>query len=167
MFKLQTTLVVRGFAIRGFISVLWWTLIFYSRPNFKAYYLRRTFSRLISECDADDKLSTNEFWRQFKIKMADVNVSSFLRFKYLYAAIGRNATPVYNESSVFTKITDTASFIIPSAHYLYDVTACTRHSAFSSEMYVLHWIFLCLRRSHNLATETDVTFVIIWYRHVE
>jgi hypothetical protein len=34
-----------------------------TRPNFKAYYLRRTFSRLIRKCDADDKLSIKEFWR--------------------------------------------------------------------------------------------------------
>ena len=38
--------------------------------TFKAYYLRRTFSKLIGQCDADDKLTIKAFWRQFNIHMA-------------------------------------------------------------------------------------------------
>jgi hypothetical protein len=57
----QMTLVIRAFAIRvsrrGFISVSWGTSISYPRPNLKAYYLRRTFSRLFRECGTEDKLS--------------------------------------------------------------------------------------------------------------
>jgi hypothetical protein len=99
--QMQVTLVLRVFAIRGFISVSW-VSISYPRPNFKAYYMRRTFSRLIRECDADDKLSIREFWRQRNIKMAIV-----IRFPFyaisLYAAICRNATPVHNESHLYTE----------------------------------------------------------------
>jgi hypothetical protein len=76
------TLVIRAFAIRGFISVLWGASISYWRPNFKACYLRRTFSRLIREYDADAKLSIKEFWRQFNIKMAIVIRFRFTRFRY-------------------------------------------------------------------------------------
>jgi hypothetical protein len=45
--------------------------------EFKAYYLRRTFSRLIRESDTDDKLGMEEFWRQFNIKMAIVILFPF------------------------------------------------------------------------------------------
>jgi hypothetical protein len=40
--------------------------------------LRRTFSRLIKECGADDKLCIKEFWRQFNIKMPTVILSVFV-----------------------------------------------------------------------------------------
>jgi hypothetical protein len=86
--------------IQVFISVLWGASISYPRPNFKAYFLRRTFSRLIRECDADDKLSIKEFWRQFNIKMATVMRFLFYAFS-LYAAIDRNAPPVYNERHLY------------------------------------------------------------------
>jgi hypothetical protein len=54
----------------------------------------------IRECDADDKLSIQEFWRQFNIKMAIVIRYTFYAFS-IYAAIRKNATPVYNESRVY------------------------------------------------------------------
>jgi hypothetical protein len=69
--------------------------------NFKTYYLRRTFSRLIRECDVDNKLGIREFWRQFNIKMAIVIRFPFYAFS-LYAAIHRNATPAENESRMYT-----------------------------------------------------------------
>jgi hypothetical protein len=75
--------------------------ISYPLPNFKAYYLRRAFSTLTRECDADDKLSITEFWRQFNIKMAIVMRLPFYEFS-LYAAIRRNATSAYNESLHFS-----------------------------------------------------------------
>jgi hypothetical protein len=67
--------------IRDFISVSWGASVSYPRPNFKACYLRRTFSRLIWVCGADDKFRISEFWRQFNIKMAIVRLSSFSRFQ--------------------------------------------------------------------------------------
>jgi hypothetical protein len=84
------------YPIHCFISVLWGASISYPRPNFKAYFPRRTFSRLIRECDAHDKLRIKEFWRQY-INMAIVICFPFYAFS-LYAAIRKNATPVYNES---------------------------------------------------------------------
>jgi hypothetical protein len=68
----------------------------YLRPNFKACYLRQNFSRFTRKCDAYDKLSIREYWRQFNIKMVIVIRFPFYAFS-LYAAICRNATPVYNE----------------------------------------------------------------------
>jgi hypothetical protein len=44
--------------------------------------LRRTFSRLIRECDADDKLSTKEFWRHLTSKWRLLRVSRFTHFRY-------------------------------------------------------------------------------------
>jgi hypothetical protein len=41
---------------------------------------RRTFSRLIRECDADDKLSIKEFWSQFNNKMTIVIRFTFYAF---------------------------------------------------------------------------------------
>jgi hypothetical protein len=55
--KVDTTVTYRVH-IRGFISISGASLS-YPRPSFKAYYLSRTFSRLIKECD--DKLSIKEF----------------------------------------------------------------------------------------------------------
>jgi hypothetical protein len=52
---------------------------------------RRTFSRLIRECDTDDKFGINKFWRQFNIKMANVIRFPFYAFS-LYAAIRRTQT---------------------------------------------------------------------------
>jgi hypothetical protein len=80
--------------------VPWEASIFYPRPNFKAYYLRRTFSRLSRECDADDKLCIKEFWRQCNIKMAIVILFPFYAFS-IHAAICRNANPVYKESHLY------------------------------------------------------------------
>jgi hypothetical protein len=40
-----------------------------SQPNFKDYFLRRTFPRLVSESDADDNININESWCQFNIKI--------------------------------------------------------------------------------------------------
>jgi hypothetical protein len=62
----------------------------------KPIYLRRNFFRLIRECDADDKLSIKEFWRQFNIKVAIVIRFPFYAFS-LYMAIRRNAISVHNE----------------------------------------------------------------------
>jgi hypothetical protein len=50
---------------------------------------------LSRKCDADDKLSVKEFWRQFDIKMYVV-----IRFP-LYAATRRNAAPVCNKSHLY------------------------------------------------------------------
>jgi hypothetical protein len=50
------------------------------------YYLRRIFSRLIRECDADEEFSIKEFWHQFKA------YASFYAFP-IHAAIRRNAPP--------------------------------------------------------------------------
>jgi hypothetical protein len=47
------------------------------------------------ECDADDKLTIKEFWRQFNVKMAIVIRFPFYAFS-IYAAIRKNATVVYN-----------------------------------------------------------------------
>jgi hypothetical protein len=85
--------------IHGFISISWGGS---ASPlsNFKAYYLRQTFSRLISECDANDKRSIKEFWPHFNIK-----TTTFIRFPFyafsMYAAIRRNTTPVYNETHLY------------------------------------------------------------------
>jgi hypothetical protein len=49
------------------------------------------------QCGEDDRLGIKEFWQQFNIKMTIVIRSPFYAFS-LYAAIHRNATPVYNES---------------------------------------------------------------------
>jgi hypothetical protein len=102
--------------IRSFISVSWRASISYPRPNFKAYYLCRTFSRLIRECDAHDKLSIEEFWRQVNIKMAIVMfpVSRVL----LYATVRRNANPAYNESHLYFV---TYGHILTSESHLYSV----------------------------------------------
>jgi hypothetical protein len=62
---IQATVVVRALDVRGFILAS----IFRPRPNFKACCLHRLFSRLITKCDAGDKLSIREFWRQFHIRM--------------------------------------------------------------------------------------------------
>jgi hypothetical protein len=70
--------------------------ISYPRPNFKAYYLRLTFSRLIRECDANNKRSIDEFWSQFNTKMAIVIRFPFYAFS-LHAVIRWIATPVYDE----------------------------------------------------------------------
>jgi hypothetical protein len=40
-----------------------------SAVKLKAYYMRRDFSRFNRECDADDKFSIREFWRQCDTKM--------------------------------------------------------------------------------------------------
>jgi hypothetical protein len=77
--------------------------ISYLKPNLKAYYLHQTFTMLIRECDADDKLSIREFWRQFNIKMAIVIRFPFYAF-LIYAAIRRNVTPVHKESPVYNTI---------------------------------------------------------------
>jgi hypothetical protein len=71
--------------IRVFISVglLWGASISNLMPNLKAYYLLRTFSRLIRECGAHDKLSIKTFWRQFNIEMAIV-----MRFCYTWRFAG-------------------------------------------------------------------------------
>lgn len=50
----QLTLVINAYDIHGLMPTLRGALIFYPRPNFKACYLRRTFSRLIKS-DSDDK----------------------------------------------------------------------------------------------------------------
>jgi hypothetical protein len=49
--------------IRCFISVSRGASASYPLPNFKAYYLQRTSSRLIRERAADDTLIIKEFWR--------------------------------------------------------------------------------------------------------
>jgi hypothetical protein len=76
----QATLVTRVFAH------LWYYFsqaasISYSPSNFKVYYLRRTFSRLIRERDAGDRLSIKGFWRQFNNRKG-ITVSRFARFRY-------------------------------------------------------------------------------------
>jgi hypothetical protein len=57
--------------IRAFLSVLSGASISYPRPNFKAYYLRRTFSRLIKNSNS----SLTSKWRL-------LYVSRFTRFRY-------------------------------------------------------------------------------------
>jgi hypothetical protein len=85
--------------IRCFISVLWWVSTSYLRSNFKAYFLRTTFSRLIRKCYVDDKLSINEFRRQLNTEMATVIRLSIYAFS-TYVAISRNTTPAHNESAI-------------------------------------------------------------------
>jgi hypothetical protein len=94
---MQVQVTLAAFDTRGFISILRGSSISCPQPNFKAYYLCRTFSRFIRECDADDKLSIEKFWHQFNIKMVGVICFPFYAFS-LYATIRRNAIPVYNKS---------------------------------------------------------------------
>jgi hypothetical protein len=68
----------------------------YLGTNFKACYLRRTLSRLIRECYADDKLSIKEFWCYFNIKMANVMFPVLRVFVIRGDSQGRN--PSENES---------------------------------------------------------------------
>jgi hypothetical protein len=91
----QVTLVVRAFAVPGFISVLRGTSVSYPRQNFKASYLRLTFSWLIMECDADDELSFKEFWRQFNIRLAIVMLPVLRVF--IIRGDSQERSPVYNE----------------------------------------------------------------------
>jgi hypothetical protein len=71
-----------------FFQISWGASVSYPLPKFEAYFLRRTFTRLIKECDADDKICIKEYWRQFNIKMVIVYVSRFVRFWYTRRSAG-------------------------------------------------------------------------------
>ncbi|KAG0702294.1 Tigger transposable element-derived protein 1 [Chionoecetes opilio] len=43
--------------------------------TFKAYYLRRTFRKMINAVDADENLSIRQFWKEFNIKNAIDNIA--------------------------------------------------------------------------------------------
>jgi zona occludens toxin (predicted ATPase) len=76
------------------------SIIAYQLPFSETYYLRRSFSSLIKECDADDRLTTKGLWRQSNIKIAIVILFLFYSFS-TYAATNRTATTVYNESHLY------------------------------------------------------------------
>jgi hypothetical protein len=95
--------VIRALAICGVISVLWGTSTSYPRPNFKVHHLRRPFSRLIRECEGDDKLSAREFGGQFNIKMTTVVCFPVLRVIVTRGDRNERNHPCINDSHLHSE----------------------------------------------------------------
>lgn len=77
--KVQMTLVICAFVIRGFILVSMGASISCLRPSFRHSCLRRTVSRLMRRCETNNTLSVREFCCQFNNVMATVIPFSVLR----------------------------------------------------------------------------------------
>jgi hypothetical protein len=91
----QVTLVIRAFAIRVFAYPRFYFSIMrsvnslsYPRPNFKAYYLLRTLSRLIRECETMVSLASEHFGITLTSKWRLLYVSRFTHFRYTWRLAG-------------------------------------------------------------------------------